>query len=225
MAELILHGGRITTLDAQRGEVSAVAIGGGRVLSAGTDAEALALRKPETQVVDLGGRRAIPGLNDSHIHPIRGGLHYNMELRWDGVASLGEALERLRIQARNTPPPQWVRVVGGWSEFQFAEGRMPTLDEINAAAPETPVFILHLYERALLNRAALRALGYDENPPAFDRGVIERDPKGRATGMLVAKPSAAILYGTLGRAPVLAREDQINSTRHFMRELNRLGVT
>ena len=84
---------------------------------------------------------------------------------------------------------------------------MPTLDEINAAAPETPVFILHLYDRALLNRAALRVLGYDENPPAFDRGVIERDAKGRADrACCVAKPSAAILYGTLGRAPrALAR--------------------
>ena len=150
------------------------------------------------------GRSAIPGLVDSHLHLIRGGLHYNLELRWEGVRSLGEALERLRVQAQNTPPPQWVRVVGGWSEFQFAEGRLPTLDEINAAAPETPVFILHLYDRALLNRAALRALGYDEHPPAFDRGVIERDAKGRATGMLLAKPSAAILYGTLGRGPVLS---------------------
>ena len=224
-ASLILTGGRIATMDPLRETAEALAAADGRVLAAGTAQEVMRLRGPATRVIDLAGRTAIPGLFDSHLHVIRGGLHYNLELRWDGVASLGEALERLRVQARNTPPPQWVRVVGGWSEFQFVEGRMPTLAEINAAAPDTPVFILHLYDRALLNRAALRALGYDEDPPAFDRGVVERDASGRATGMLLAKPSAAVLYQTLARGPVLPPEDQANSSRHFMRELNRLGVT
>jgi len=97
------------------------------------------------------------------MHPIRGGLNYNLELRWDGVPSLADALRMLKEQAARTPAPQWVRVIGGWTEFQFAEGRMPTLDEINAVAPETPVFVMHLYDRALLNGAALRALGYDKN--------------------------------------------------------------
>jgi predicted amidohydrolase YtcJ len=224
-AERILGGGRIATLDPARPFVEALALRDGRVLAAGTAQEVMRHRAASTQVIDLGGRTAIPGLIDSHLHVIRGGLHWNLELRWDGVRSLAEALERVRIQARNTPPPQWVRVVGGWSEFQFGERRMPTLDEINAAAPDTPVFILHLYDQALLNRAALRALGYDASPPAFDRGEIQRDASGRATGLLVAKPSAAILYQTLARGPVLPPEDQANSSRHFMRELNRLGVT
>ena len=104
----------------------------------------MALRGSKTEVIDLGGRTVIPGLNDSHMHPIRGGLNYNMELRWDGVPSLADALRMLKEQAARTPPPQWVRVVGGWTEFQFAERRMPTLDEINRAAPDTPVFVLHL---------------------------------------------------------------------------------
>jgi predicted amidohydrolase YtcJ len=224
-ADVILANGRIATLDLARPRAEALAIRGGRVLAVGSNAELMALRGPATQVIELGGRTAIPGLVDSHLHVIRGGLHYNLELRWEGMASLGEALERLRVQARNTPPPQWVRVVGGWSEFQFAEGRMPTLDELNAAAPETPVFVLHLYDQALLNRAALRALGYDENAPVFDRGEVLRDASGRPTGLLIARPSAAVLYQTLARGPVLSPEDQANSSRHFMRELNRLGVT
>ncbi len=69
-----------------------------------------------------------------------------------------------RTGAAHAPAP-WVRVAGGWTEFQFAERRMPTLDEINAVAPDTPVFVLHLYDRALLNRAALRAVGYDKSSP------------------------------------------------------------
>jgi predicted amidohydrolase YtcJ len=224
-AELLLVNGRIATLDPARPRAEALAVRGGRVVAAGTSAELLALRAPRTQVVDLGGRTAIPGLHDSHQHPIRAGLSYNQELRWEGISTLGEALERLREQAQRTPPPQWVRVVGGFTAFQFREGRLPTLAELNAAAPETPVFVLHLYDRALLNRAALRALGYENEVPAFAGGFAPKDAKGRPSGMLVAKPSAQILYATLALAPRLSPEDQTNSSRHFQRELNRLGVT
>ena len=148
-----------------------------------------------------------------------------MELRWDGVPSLADALRMLREQARRTPPPQWVRVVGGWTEFQFAERRMPTLEEINAAAPDTPVFVLHLYDRALLNGAALRACGYTKDTPDPPGGEIQRDKQGNPTGLLIARPNAMILYATLAKGPKLPPEHQVNSTRHFMRELNRLGVT
>src|SRR3546814_17261467 len=96
---------------------------------------------------------------------------------------------------------------------------MPTIDEINAAAPGTPVFILHLYARALLNRAALNALGITRDTPNPPGGVIEKDARGNPTGMLIAKPSALILYSTLAQGPKLPLEDQINSTRHFTREL------
>jgi predicted amidohydrolase YtcJ len=225
MPDLILTNARITTLDPALPEAEAIAMRAGRVLAVGREADVMVHRLPATGVVDVGGRRVIPGLNDSHTHLIRGGLNYNMELRWEGVPSLPLALEMLRAQAQRTPAPQWVRVVGGWSEFQFAERRMPTLEEINAAAPETPVFILHLYGRALLNRAALRAVGFDKDTPNPPGGVIERDAAGNPTGMLVAKPSALILYSTLSMGPKLPLEQQINSTRHYMREMNRLGIT
>ncbi|MFO0576419.1 MAG: amidohydrolase [Polyangia bacterium] len=204
---------------------SALAIAGGRILAVGSDAEVMAHRGRSTQVVDARGRTVIPGLIDSHLHVIRGGLHYNLELRWDGIPSLAEALRRLRLQAQRTPAPQWVRVVGGWSEFQFAERRLPTLDELNAAAPDTPVFVLHLYDRALLNRAALRALGWTREAPDFPGGLVERDRHGEPTGLLIAKPNATILYSTLAKAPKLEFDDQLNSSRHFLRELNRLGLT
>src|SRR5208282_3144209 len=151
MTDLILHHGRITSLDPNQPEVTALRIRDGKITASGSNQDVLSQREASTRIIDLEGHRVIPGLNDSHIHLIRGGLNYNMELRWDGVASLADALRMLREQARRTPPGQWVRVVGGWTEFQFAEGRMPTLQEINAAAPDTPVFILHLYCRALLN--------------------------------------------------------------------------
>jgi len=221
-ADLILVNGRIATQDERRSMVQALAIKDGQILATGSDAE---ISLYQGSKIALNGRTVIPGLIDSHSHPIRGGLYYNLELRWDGVPSLADALRMLREQAQRTPPNQWVRVVGGWSEFQFAEKRMPTLDELNAAAPDTPVFVLNLYAMALLNRAALRAVGYDRNTPNPPGGEIQRDAAGNPTGVLIARPNAFILYSTLAKGPKLPFDEQLNSTRHFMRELNRLGVT
>ncbi|MFD2274331.1 amidohydrolase family protein [Undibacterium arcticum] len=223
--DLIYTNGRFTTLDKGNPTAEAVAVSNGRFLAVGSDQEVRALADTNTRVVDLKGRRIIPGLIDSHIHVIRGGLNYNLELRWDGVRSLSEAMTMLRRQVAVTPPPQWVRVVGGFTEQQFTEKRLPTLAELNAVAPDTPVFILHLYDRALLNGAALRAAGYTKDTPNPPGGEIERDARGEPTGLLLAKPNALLLYAALAKGPKLPVEYQINSTRHFMRELNRLGVT
>ena len=224
-ADMIVYNARIATLVPGQSFMQALAVRDGLITALGSDRDIMALKGPDTRVIDAGGRTLIPGLNDSHTHVIRGGLNYNMELRWDGVPSLALALERLKAQAQRTPPPQWVRVIGGWSEFQFVEKRMPTLAEINAAAPDTPVLIVHLYSRALLNKAALRALGIDRNTPNPPGGLIQKDTRGNPTGMLIAEPNAYIVYSTISRAPRLSTADQINSSRHFMRELNRLGVT
>ncbi|AJG23597.1 amidohydrolase [Cupriavidus basilensis] len=223
--ELILMNGRFATLDRANPQAEAVAISDGKFIAVGTRHEIMQLAGAATKVVDLQGRRAIPGLIDSHMHIIRGGLNYNMELRWDGVRSLADAMRMLKDQVARTPAPQWVRVVGGFTEHQFAEKRLPTIEELNAAAPDTPVFILHLYDRAILNGAALRAVGYTKDTPNPPGGEIVHDKAGNPTGLLLAKPNATILYATLAKGPKLPPEYQKNSTRHFMREVNRLGVT
>ncbi|MFO1150386.1 MAG: amidohydrolase [Alsobacter sp.] len=223
--DLILHNGKVTTLDRANPVAQAVAVTDGLFTAVGADREIMALAGPATRIVDLKGRRVLPGLIDNHLHIIRGGLNFNLELRWDGVRSLADAMDMLKRQVAITPPPQWVRVVGGFTEHQFAEKRLPTLEEINAVAPDTPVFILHLYDRALLNGAALRAVGYTRDTPEPPGGQILRDAAGNPTGLLLAKPNAGILYATLARGPKLPFDYQVNSTRHFMRELNRLGVT
>ena len=224
-ADLILHSGLVTTLDRTRPVASAIAVKDGKFLAVGGEAEVMAHAGPATRIVDLKGRRVLPGLIDNHLHIIRGGLNFNMELRWDGVRSLADAMDMLKRQVAVTPPPQWVRVVGGFTEHQFAEKRLPTIEELNAVAPDTPVFILHLYDRALLNAAALRAVGYAKDTPNPPGGEITRDAQGNPTGLLLAKPNAGILYATLAKGPKLPFDYQLNSTRHFMRELNRLGVT
>lgn len=223
--DVILHRGLFTTLDRAIPTASAVAIKDGVFTTVGQDADILALATHDTKIIDLKGRRVLPGLIDNHLHIIRGGLNFNMELRWDGVRSLANAMNMLKRQVAVTPPPQWIRVVGGFTEHQFAEKRLPTIDEINAIAPETPVFLLHLYDRALLNGAALKAVGYTKDTPAPAGGEIVRDAKGNLTGLLLAKPNAGILYAALAKGPKLPFDYQVNSTRHFMRELNHLGVT
>jgi predicted amidohydrolase YtcJ len=223
--DVIYRNGRFTTLDRNRPEATAVAVQNSLFLSVGNDADIMKSATAATSIIDLRGKRVIPGFIDSHLHVIRGGLSYLMELRWDGLQSVGVALEMLKQQVAITPPPQWVRVVGGFTEHQFHEKRLPTLDEINAIAPDTPVFILHLYDRALLNRAALKACGYTKDTPEPKGAEIQRDSSGNPTGMLIARPNAMILYSTLAKGPKLSPDDQLLSTRHFMRELNRLGVT
>jgi predicted amidohydrolase YtcJ len=225
LADLILHRGLFTTLERANPSATAVAIGQGRFMAVGSEQDAMKLAGAATQVIDLKGRRVLPGLIDNHLHIIRGGLNFNLELRWDGVRSLAQAMTMLKQQVAITPPPQWVRVVGGFTEHQFAEKRLPTIDELNAVASDTPVFLLHLYDRAILNAAALRVVGYTKDTPNPPGGEIVRDARGNPTGLLLANPNAGILYATLAKGPKLPFEYQLNSTRHFMRELNRLGVT
>lgn len=224
-ADLVVRNAKIHTGDPGRPRAGALAIRDGVITVVGDDNDVAPFVGPATRVVDALGRRMIPGLNDSHLHVIRGGLNYVLELRWDGVRTLREGLAMLREQAARTPKGQWVRVVGGWSVEQFAERRLPTVAELNAAAPDTPVFVLHLYQSAVLNRAALKAAGYSRDTPDPKGGQIVRGRDGEPTGMLLAAPSALILYSTLAKAPVLEGEDKKVSTRHFLRELNRFGLT
>ncbi|MGW2180456.1 amidohydrolase [Streptomyces sp. NPDC001732] len=224
-ADLVVRNARIHTGDPSRPHAEALGIRDGVITVIGDDRDVAGRIGPDTKVVDALGRRVIPGLNDSHLHVIRGGLNYVLELRWDGVHSLRQGLAMLREQAARTPKGQWVRVVGGWSAEQFAERRLPTVAELNAAAPDTPVFVLHLYQSAVLNRAALKAAGFTKDTPDPKGGQIVRGRDGEPTGMLLAAPSALILYSTLAKAPVLEGEDKKTSTRHFLRELNRFGLT
>lgn len=224
-ADVVVRNARIFTGDPARPAATAAAIRDGVFVAVGDDQEVAAFVGPSTRVIDALNHRVVPGLNDSHLHVIRGGLNYLLELRWDGVRSLRQGLAMLREQAERTPRGQWVRVVGGWTGDQFAERRLPTIAELNVVAPETPVFVLHLYQSALLNRAAMEAVGYTADSPNPPGGEIVRDHAGNPTGLLLAAPAATLLYATLAKGPTLESADQVGSTRHFLRELNRFGIT
>lgn len=220
--DIILTNARITTLDSARPEAEALAITDGEIAAVGANADIRALAGPGTRLIDAGGRRVIPGLNDSHLHATRGGKFYNLELRWDGVDSLERGLAMIREQAARTPDGQWVRVVGGWSPHQFRERRTPSIAELNEAAPDTPTLVVYLYSMGFLNRPGAAALGITPETPPPAGGRFEFVDGGV---ILHASPNPMILYGTIARLPGLSPADQVNSTIHFYRELNRFGLT
>ena len=225
-ADLVLLNGRITTLDPARPEATALAIRDGMFTAVGSDDEVRGQIGQFTQVIDAKGQRVIPGLNDSHTHAIRGAVNYNLEVRWDGVDSLEEALHLLRMQADRTPDGQFIRVAGGFSEFQFKEKRLPTVAELDAVAPNHPVLIHHLYKLTLLNSKAVEYFGYDTpGHPEYPGGIIEKDAGGNATGRVLAAPSGLVMYKTLSAAPKLSIQDQINSSLQYFDVLNGLGIT
>ncbi len=222
-ADLIVTNARIITMDARHPRAAALAVKGGRIAAVGTDAAIAAHRGAQTRVIDAGGRTLIPGLNDSHAHVVREGRLYNQELRWDGVDSLERGLAMIREQARRTPKGQWVQVIGGWSPYQFKERRLPTVQELNEAAPDTPVFVLFLYSQGMLNRAGVQAMKLTPQTRPPEGGRYEFVKGGGA--LLRAVPRPLILYQAVGKLPPLSPEEQLNSNLHWYRELNRFGLT
>ncbi|WP_245777030.1 amidohydrolase [Sinomicrobium oceani] len=224
-ADLIVHNAKVAVMDTDRTITEAIAIKDGKVLETGANEEILKLKNESTKIIDAHGKTIIPGLNDSHLHLTRGGRFFNAELRWDGVKSLKKALQMLKEQAERTPKGQWVRVIGGWSPFQFEEKRFPTPQEINEATGDVPAYVLFLYSRAWLNQAGLDALGIDENTKAPEGSSFEKGADGKLTGVLLAEPNPGILYARIGALPSLSEEEMVNSTRQFYRELNSFGIT
>ena len=224
-ADMVVVNGKVALGDDSGTMVEALAIKNGEIMASGTSSDMDAMTNDNTQVIDAGGKTVIPGLNDSHIHLTRGGRFYNAELRWDGVKTLERALEMLKEQAERTPEGQWVRVIGGWSPYQFEENRFPTPEEINQATGDVPTYVLFLYSRGWLNQAALDALGIDENTEAPEGSTFEKGSDGKLTGVLLAEPNPSILYARIGALPPMTDKQMVNSTKHFYHELNRFGIT
>lgn len=224
-ADLIIYHAKIATMDKQGKFAEAIAIRDGIILETGTTQQIRSrYEDTNTRMIDAGNKTVIPGLNDSHIHVIRGGLNYNAELRWDGVTSLKRALQMLKEQAARTPPGVWIKVIGGWNEYQFTEKRQPTIEEINEAVPDKPVFITYLYGKAFLNKKGIEVLGYTKDTK-YEGSLLEQDKDGNLTGVMYAKQTPKAIYTTLALTTKLTPEEQRSSTINFDRELNRFGIT
>lgn len=222
--DMIVHNAKITTYDGNTFSSFTVEDGKFAQLS-NADKTLLAEKDNDTVVIDAKGQRVIPGLTDSHLHVVRGGRFYNLELRWEGLTSLKQGLKMVEEQAKRTPEGHWVRIVGGWSPYQFDEKRMPTPEELTKAAPNTPVFALHLYSGGVLNKKAMEVMGINKDSKPPKDSYYERDAQGNPTGVLIANPNPMILYGTIAVLPHMTLDEQFNSSKQMYRQLLSLGVT
>lgn len=222
-ADLIVHNAKIYTGNSAQPAASAVAIKNGRIYLVGTDAEVLGLKNAQTRLIDSGGRRLIPGIIDAHTHVLNEG-GYNYTLRWDGVPTLRQALSMLREQAKRTPAGQWVKVVGGWSPYQFEEKRFPTMDELRQAVPDRPLFVQYAYNRAFMNQRAMDALGVGTDKfPMLPGTELEKDAQGKYTGVVHGYTFTFIAIETM--VPQLSFDEEVSSLVQTVHSLNRVGVT
>jgi len=216
---------QITTQNDSQPSASALAVRDGKIMVVGEPSDVAKLIGSKTRVIDAKGRRLIPGLVDSHSHFLRSGLSYTRELRWDGVPTLKQGLDMIRQQAKRTPQGEWVRVIGGWTPWQFEERRLPTVEELDQAAPDTPVYIQYFYSAGLVNQKGLKALGIHAETQAPPGGRFERAANGVPTGLMLAEPHPGIFYGKIAALPGTTPEVEANSTMHLFYELARFGLT
>jgi len=222
-ADWLFVNGKIITLDDASSVSEALAVEAGHVAAIGSSKELRKLAGPATKVIDLGGRTIIPGLIDSHIHAIRAGFRYATEVNWEGVASLGEALERLRFAAAHARPDAWLIVAGGWTPRQLAENRRPTEAEIATAAAGHPVYIQLFYGYALINAEGRDRLGFKSEGDLPEGAKFENDREGKPTGWIVGGGRA--ITALYARLPKPQMQEALDGTRQFLRELSSFGLT
>lgn len=220
-ADLVLLNGKVVTADRGFSIQQAIAIRDGKFLAVGSNEAIRRFAGPNAKTIDLNGRTVLPGLIDSHFHGIRSARTWDQELHWEEIRSLQEGLKMIQDQARRIPAGNWIRVVGGWHEVQLAEKRMPTVAELDQVAPDHPVWMQRLYERAIVNSAGLKALGIGPDAQDPPRGKLLRDGSGKPIGVLG-------FFGILDwylKLPQPTLDGEIRSTKNFFRELNRVGLT
>src|SRR5207245_2302889 len=222
-ADTVFFNGKIVTVDKDFSIREALAIGHGQILATGTSAAMKKLAGKTAKLIDLGGRTVIPGLTDGHIHGIRAALTFGTEVNWIGVPTLKDALEKIGQAAKAQNPGSWIVVAGGWTEEQFAEKRRPTPAEVAAAAPDNPVYIQHLYDWLLLSPKAMEALNIRDDNDVTPGGKLARDSDNKPTGVIEA--GGAALGKIFDKLPKPTMEQQIDGSRRFFREMNRLGIT
>ncbi|QOG06574.1 amidohydrolase [Aureimonas sp. OT7] len=222
-ADLIVINAKIFTGNRAQPEASALAVKEGRIYSVGSDADILDLTNSETDVIDARSRRLIPGIIDAHTHVLND-LAYNYNVRWDGVPTLSRALCMLSEQAERTPEGQWVKVIGGWSPYQFEENRFPTLDELRKAVPDHPMIVQYAYNRAFLNRQAMQELGVGTDRfPQLPDVEFEMDDHGNPTG--VVHGYTWLFLALEAMVPQPSFDEQVSSITYSTHGLNRVGVT
>jgi predicted amidohydrolase YtcJ len=222
-ATLVLHNARVVTMDPRQPHAEAVAVEGERILSVGSDAEILSqTRGPEAEAIDCRGQAVLPGFIDAHCHVLAYAASLlSVDCSPDAVSSIADIQAAMRRQAQVTPAGRWIRAVG-YSEVDLAEGRHPTRWDLDLAAADHPVRLIHRSGHAcVLNSLALRLCGIGmetEEPPG---GCMERDPtSGEPNGVLLE------MNEVVDRAvPPLSWEELVEGVRLASERFLAAGVT
>jgi len=189
-ADLILVHGEVLTVDAHDTVSQAIAIRHGRILKVGTDAEVRALAAPGARVIDLEGHTATPGLIDTHAHIADGGVDDVYGIQLSDASSATEIAARVKAKLPSVKPGDWI-TGAGWDEGKLAEHRYPTAADLDAVAPDNPVWLVHTTGHyGVANSLAMKLAGITAataDPPA---STIDRDPQGKPSG--VFKEDAAM---------------------------------
>ena len=224
-SDTILVNGKILTVDTQFSTREALAIRDGKITVVGSNSEVRKQAGPRTRVIDLQGRTVIPGLIDSHIHAIRAGQTFTTEVNWVSATSLAEALNRIHEASLAKKPGSWLTVAGGWHPEQFKEKRRPTQADLVTAAPDNPVYVQLNYEWEVMTPAGFAAMGINSEADLPRPGRFERDASGKPTGAIENGGGFDVAIALFDKLPHPTFDEQVEGTKKFFRELNRLGLT
>ncbi len=183
-ADLLVVNARVYTVDEAQPRAQAVAVRRDRIVLVGSDAAALALRGPSTEVIDAGGRAVIPGLHDAHGHML--GLGESLqEIDLRDTTSVEAIVDKVRARAATVPAGRWI-VGRGWDQNDWPDTAWPTAAQLDAAAPDHPVYLSRVDGHAAwVNARALRAASLTSVVADPDGGRIIRTPDGAPSGVLV----------------------------------------
>ncbi len=224
-ADTILVNGKILAVDRQFSTREALAIRDGNITAVGSNSDVRKQAGPKTRVIDLQGRTVIPGFIDSHIHAIRAGQTFTSEVNWVSATSLAEALNRIHEASVAKKPGSWLIVAGGWHPEQFKEKRRPTQADLVAAAPNNPVYVQLNYEWEVMTPAGFQAMGINSDADLPRPGKLERDASGKPTGAIENGGGFDVAIALFDKLPHPTFDEQVEGTKKFFHEMNRLGVT
>jgi predicted amidohydrolase YtcJ len=181
-ADLILTHGKIWTENPKQPEVEAIAIVGNRIVALGDSAAISALAGPHTTVIDLKGRRVVPGFNDAHVHFYMGGEGLT-SVQLHDASSPEEFRQKIAAFARTVPKGEWI-INGNWDHERWTPANLPTHQLIDDVTPDNPVFVNRSDgHMCLANALAMKLAGVNQNTKDVPGGVIVRDAQGNPTGI------------------------------------------